>query len=80
MDHLNRSNADDTKGIRSTILFYYVSDDDGNVEGTGSDGDYLEPRESDSQCAEDARSDDHCCTDGDATDNCFLWKGQDEVG
>jgi hypothetical protein len=64
--------ADDAKGIRSTILFHDVNDDDGIVDGTESDGDYLETRESDLQCAEDARSDDHCCTHREAIDNCCM--------
>lgn len=68
MDNLKTSNADDAKGIRSTILFHHVNDDD----GTESDGDYLETRESDSQCAEDDRSDDHCCTHKEAIDNCCM--------
>ena len=80
MDHLNRSNAEDAQGIRSTIFFDYVSGDDNNVDGSDSDVGYVEPGGIDFQFAEDARSDDHCCTEVDAIDSCFRWKRQDEVG
>jgi hypothetical protein len=65
--------------IRVMVLSDDVSNDASIDDGTGWDGDYVEPRECDVGCAEDAKSDDDCSNEDEAANSYLHWKGQDEV-